>query len=604
MKKIIYALLATSLLMTACSSTNSSYQKNLKESIKLMNDMEYDKAIETLRKTIDKDLTGDRFKARRSELAYNLIDEAEYMSEHIESLAATYEETIAEYNDFKKEESSDFEAVYHVYRSLEDAINQFSDLTQLDMYKELDEASKDIEKLATEAVTSLEQEFNDSLKENKFTKSEQALNDLSKANDYLPESILGEDLYTKLDEMEQQLEEAKEKYAFLPTEVTKWEKEIVKNDFGSITQKGIKENDYNYELFVSLTDGFAKAISELTIEPSFILKDGSKIDNAKINEIVYGKDETLLLLSLNKSEERTLDDIVRVDWNIPSLKEESFQLDYDAKADDRVELPGIEAVVVSKNPEIKIEKDKLTIDIHSLEVDKGSVTLAGKIIPKEDVEIKDFVNMMLPLSRTANLKDHFYAEVIELYKGTEKEFSFQTDLDTPITASNNISYVNLFGEPLVLDLAEGKVIDGPEQTFLYDRAFDVSSKIFIGDDYQSLLINQDNKAVDFNSAISSINRYSYDRFFLNNEFETFTTTFHVLEKNKNMDYEDITITFTILDEDRSEIGEKKTFTISKGHKPTDVSIDVKGAYYLDVNYSSPFGGEGNPGIILEKPYVK
>src|SRR5690625_2676225 len=595
MRKLIFALVATTLFLGACSSsTNTSYQKNLKKSIDQMNEMAYDDAIKTLNTMLEKDLPGDRFEPRRTYIVENLIDEAEYMKDHIDSLTESYELAMDLYEQVDKE---DLDSLVETYKALENAITSFGDMTQLDMHKELTEAKEDIESALGTLIASYEKDFHDGIEQEDFSISLDALNALQYAADIVP-GYYPDDIYALTEELREIYNTEIEKYSQLPISVTAWSDEIVKNDLGSIELIGAQATDSSFKLYVKLTDDHAKAGSALSLSPELITKNGHKLGAYNNRQVTY-EDYTMLVYTFDNYENEPVENIVRADFG----SENEYTVDFSGKADSLVDIPGVKSITGTFSPDITLKHDDYTIHVTEIDVAKEEMIFKGTINPTKDITLRDYHGVYFPASHKKHtIGSSGFSRDDEFYGGTEQEFSIHTALNYPVTEYNDTARIQLYNLPFVFNFADEKEGKLEKSEFLHVLPSNSPAEPYYNQGIKKIVKNQDKKTVDSNSLLY-IDSYSSDHTIeLGSHYKTLTTTLHITEAGKDEDYGDFEVNFYAYNAD-GDNDLLHSETLKEKHKAKELKIDVKGVDRLIIEFKTPFF-KSFPGIILEKPFVE
>jgi len=594
MRKIFYATIITAIFLSACSSLNSSYQKHLKRSIDQMNDMEYNEAIDTLNNMLEKDLPGDRFEERRTYLVEDLISEAEYMQEHIDSLTSQYESAMEAYNNLDED---NLESLASAYTQLSESINAFGDMTQLDMHKELSDSLDEVEAIISDKIASYEKDFNDGLENANFTKSETALNKINEAAETLSYGF-SDDLYETYEQLNEKYQEEINKYAQLPLEVAAWEKEVVKNDIGSIHMLGARATNDIYEVYIKLTDDYVKAGNNLTLSPQLITKSGDKL-SAYQTKLVNYDDYAMLVYMFENYNHEQVDDIVRIEFE----GEKEVTVEFDGNADDTVDIAGVKVITGTFSPDISVKSSNYTVNVKEIEVTKEEMTFTGTVEPTKDINLQEIHGVYFPVSHQKyTIGNLSYPNENEYYKGTENDFSINMDLSTPLTEINQIANVQLYGEPFAFDFAEEKQVEQEESIFLYNLPANIDGKPYYQQGLEGLVKNQAKKTVAADS-ILYLDRYSSTSIFeLGGNYKTLKTTLHITEDGIKEEYDDLEVQFYSYTKD----GESElihTETLKEKHKAKDIEVDLKGVDRLMIKFDIPLF-KSFPGIILEEPFIE
>src|SRR5699024_3590216 len=119
-KRMIIAVVSLLLLLAACSSPSGKFTKEIEKISKLMNKMEYEEALTSLTNLEENVVPGDTYEAGRMKIVDELINEAEYMIDHIEDLKEDYEVAMAIYETTKEDADDDVEQYKEAYQSLDE----------------------------------------------------------------------------------------------------------------------------------------------------------------------------------------------------------------------------------------------------------------------------------------------------------------------------------------------------------------------------------------------------------------------------------------------------------------------------------------------------
>lgn len=566
-----------------------------------MNKMEYEEALTSLTNLEENVVPGDTYEAGRMKIVDELINEAEYMIDHIEDLKEDYEEAMAIYETTKEDADDDVEQYKEAYQSLDETIERFNDMTHLDMYQELADAHEDIVSHIEEWANSAEQNINESLEANDFANADHHYHRLKDLQEHFS-ALISEDL---VDNFYEKIEQERERFVFVPENAVTWDASIVENDFGAIQIKGIREHEGTIEVITSFTGEYQSLTAKINLEPRMIHSGGESISGSTLETRML-PEETLVYYHFSDYDDIALDDVVRVDFHPAFIQEDPIQvIAEDLNEDDLYKVPGIESIQATHEPGWTLESNHFDLHIDEVIIENYQVTLTGMIEPNKDGVVQEVSTVYLPFSgERETIGLGIFGGLVEkdLYQGTEVEFNQTYPLNEPITEHDEYMNVLLFEQQVAIDVKNGELRELEKPSFIMDL-YHSSSDTVVGFDSanQEELYNQSGDRVSIDSIMFTRARIE-NSYHLLQGFDTFTTTLQVHQDFSGKDYGSTEITFYSFDgEDKEELYATE---IKEKHKAEKVEIDVSKVDILIIETSQTRGPEGLQKVILEDPKVE
>ncbi|GAA0469585.1 NPCBM/NEW2 domain-containing protein [Alkalibacillus silvisoli] len=597
MRKVLFTFSIASLMLLMACGSDDAFQNDLETVIDQMNDMDYDEAIAKLQE-LEEGLVGDQYETGRINLVSGMLNEAEYMSENIAELEEMYNSAMEHVDEATASEDRDIELYSHALSSIDQTLNRFEDMTQLDMYQDLEGKRDELsEEILGDWLPSLQEGIESDLESQNFAEAEMQLNEMNRLHQMMPEEIR-EGVVSEYDEM---IAEERERFVFIPEIVDGWNETVIDNDEGSIEVEGVRNIDSGVEVVISFNDYYKNISDQLAFSPRMILSDSDTVSGS-LAETRLLEDKAITKYHFSTmGGDIQVDDISRMDVEAPFEQEEAIQVAFDG-TDGEYEIPGIESIKELHRPEWTLDGDNFEVEIDRFFVEDHNIEITGVIKAEEDITIDETSRAYLPFTKEENDTRGFGSNEVELYADTEKDFEINHSFSDPITEFHNYIDLMLFEHHLSVDLTDGQLYEVSDPVFVADlenRTHRTSSNLY--DEHNDReLINQSGDRVKEDSLImraSAVNRYT-----LNDRFDQFTTTLHVHQGNSGVDYGTTEFeVYSVEDDDEVEL---YSTTIEEDHDAQDVEIDVEGVTELKIQISTDRGSEGRQEIILEEPAVE
>ena len=600
MRKMIVVVISCFVMVTACSSSSDAFTKQIQQANDLMNEMKYDEAISVLSDVEANVLPGDTYEAGRMHLVEGLKSEAQYMAEHIVELEERYNLAMSAFEETQDSESLDIELYTEAINLLDQTIESFNDMTQLDMYQDLTNAREKITEEIGKLVVELEKDIEDSLDSHDFASAENHLDKMRHLHQTFPEHVT-ENTVTKYEE---KVEEERDRFVYLPETVYRWNETIIENEDGSIEFEGIKDTDDSIELVVSYKGYYHKLSDKISLSPDLILSNGDTLTGSGQETRLLEK-KAVKKYRFSSFNDIELDDIIRVNIELPLEQEDAIQVAFDGiDKDETYEIPGVKSIKDLHRPDWTIETDDIEVTIDRFFVEDYDLEISGVVKPKKDVKINEFSTAYLPftMERDSRGRGIFHSSSrTELYADTEKEFELNYSFKHPITEFHEYVDLHLYEHDFLVDLKSGEIFDMSDPIFIEDVYKSTNfTSIGFKDSGQEELINQSGDRVANNSMI--VTASTSNEYYLGGRFDTFTTIVHAHQNYSGVDYGTTELTIYSIKEDDDK--ELYATTIEEDHKATDIELDVSGVEKLKIKFSLDRGSEGRQQIILEKPMVE
>lgn len=601
MRKLLRILIMSSLLLIgACSSSGGAFTKHIKQASDLLNDMNYEEAIRVLVDVEENVLPGDTYETGRMLLVKQLKSEAEYMADHIKELKESYQESMSLFEAVQSSDTQDIELYEEALYSIDQTMNSFNDMTHLDMYQELTDAKEELTSEISDWILSLDKDIDDSLQSVDFASADKKLNEMIDLRQTFPEQVDE----SHVSKHEEKINKERERFVFVPELATKWNEVIIEDEDGSIEIEGIRHSSSTIELFISFKGYYQKLDDQIDLSLEMIYVNGDTSTGHK-QETRLLEDEAIVQYEFS-SGDLSIEDLVRININIPFKQEDDFQVTLDEINEDVVyEVPGVESIKALHTPDWTLEAKDFEVIINRLLVEDYNIEISGVVKPTNDVVVNDLSSVYLPFTRERDTQGQgIFGSVreSELYKGTEKEFELNYSFNKPITEYHDYIEVILFQHQALIDLENGELFEKSDPTFIED-VYKQTSDTTIGlERYdQTELINQSGNRVAVDSIMFTRNNIS-NRYYLSKNFDTFTATIHVHEDFSGVDYGTTELTiYSVVEDDEKEL---YSTTINEKHKATNIELDVSDVNQLLIRTSQKSGSKGRQKIILEKPMVQ
>lgn len=601
-KFFMTTILLSVLIISACSSTNGTYTKDLKKAKELMDEQTYGEAIEVLENLIENVIPGDDYEHGRLLLVEELKSDAEYMEEHFAELENKYEIAMELYDEAIASDPINLSLYIEAMRSLDNAIEALVEIEDSKMYKDLVAAKDDLtEKLEAYANT-IQDEIDKSLAELDFTTAEEKLNELREFSyefyDIVSDGVVAE--------YEEKIQEERDRFVYVPETILEWNEVIHESDAGTIGFSGIREVDNTIEVFVTYTGDYDEITDSIDFEPSIILSNGDKVNGSIESNRKY-EDKLVRVYQFSSYDEFSIDEIVRFDVEIPMVQEKALQIDF-AGVDEAktTEIEGIESIKEVHRPDWDLKAKDYEVVVDKLFVDKYEIEISGVIKPEKDLTIVESSSAYLPFTderSNANVGFFGSSSEIDIYKGTEKEFEITHSFSAPISEFNHELKLLIYGQNIHVNLLDGSIIEDAGAVSITEFTGSRNSE-YVGflDSEQKELLNQSDKRVAIDSVIYDGSYSTTSTYNIGNDFKKFETTVHVHKDYSGVDYGTTELTIYVgKGDDEEEVYSK---VIEEDHKPLDISVDVKKADYLKIETKADSGDKGTQKLILESPIVK
>ncbi|MBP1971363.1 hypothetical protein J2Z83_003502 [Virgibacillus natechei] len=602
MRKMVFiAMFSSLLLITACSSSDGDFREHIENANDMMNEMEYEDAISILSNVEENVLPGDTYEAGRMDLVEGLKSEAQYMSDHIVELEERYEASMSVFEETQASDSQNVELYSEAINTLDQTIESFNDMTQLDMYQELTAAREEIiSEIEDGWLPSLEEGIDGSLESQDFAGAENQLNDMQSLHQTFPDQVT-ENVLTQYEE---KVTEEQEAFVYVPEQAYQWNEIITENDEGSIEIEGIRDTGDSIEVIISFQGYYHTLSDDIALSLDVILSNGDTLTGSGHNPRLL-EDKTVKTYSYSHSDDYQIDDIVRFNAELPFVQEDAIQVDFDGVDETEMyEIPGVESIKELHRPEWTIETDEFEVVIDRFNVDDYDIEISGLVKTTEDVVVNDLSTAYLPFTKERSTLGRGIfgsTQESELYEGTDKEFELNYSFDQPITEYHDYIDLHLYNQDVLVDLKNGEIFDKSEPTFIEDLNKNTNTTIGYDGSDQKELINQSGDRAAVDSIILTTSRTS-NIYHLSERFDKFTTTAHVHQDHSGLDYGTTELTIYALEGDEEE--ELYSTTIEEDHEATDIEVDVSDVVEIKIETSQNRGSEGRQQIILEEPMVE
>ncbi|MDG5789361.1 hypothetical protein QA612_18020 [Evansella sp. AB-P1] len=595
---IFYSFIIIAIAAGCSASATATYHEKLAEGNELMNNMNFSEAIEIYDQIIDEILPGDDYETGRIAITNSLRAEAVNMLQRISVLEEGYNESLHLYS------TMDGNVEAQVYRQLlqqlDGTMAQFGELTHLDMYKELADMKSSVEDMINNnVITFYSEQINTAIAEENLAMADQYLDQLNGFHNVLPDYVSEHTVVSLVD----QVEELKSRYVFFPEVAVNWNKVILESERGTIETEGIMKTDSGFDLYIFYNDDYALQAGLMNVNPYLIFSDGQTA-SASSSSVRKYDNKTLQKISFRVND-RTYEDISRINVEIPSVQEDPFNLSFDGIDETNlVTIPGVRSIKALHRPEWVYETDDYDVHIDRFFVEDYKIEITGEIIPHNDVTVNQYSYIHLPKSgEVSRINSHGFwgPNEIELFEGTTRSFELVHNLNSPVTEFHTYIGLAMFEQLGWINLITGEKYTGDGPVNLNDINKDVSSdyEAYYDSRNEKDLINQSGELVDAASVIFrrgafySGNDYKFD---LMDRFETFETIVHVQHGTHGVDNGSTEIVF------KNEEGDiLYTLDVEEDHSAYSLELDVSGVRELTITFNQRRGSEGRHNIIFEKP---
>lgn len=588
-------------MIGACSSPSGKFTKEIENVSQLMNEMQYEEAMAILGDLEEKVVPGDRYEIGRMMLVEELRSEAQYMVNHIEELEERYKEAMALYEGANAEDPIDLELYQEAMNTLQQTIDRFNEMTHLEMYQTLTDAKDEMVSVIEEKANTLDQAIEEGLSNEDFTTAEEKFSELKTLNNYFSNYVTSDNVEAHREKIDQE----RERFVFVPEKAVKWEETLHEQKKGSISIQGVREIDEEIEIILSFTGHYQKLSDEIQLKPRMIHINGDSLSGYH-HETRMLPEETLLHYRFSTYDPIALDDIVRIDFDLPFISEEAIQVVADHLDEaEAYQIPGVKSIQATHEPDWTIETEDFTVAIESINISNYNIELKGYIKPNKDLMINELSDVYLPFSgERETLGRGVFGSVSkkELYANTELEFNHSYHFNHPITEHHDVMNLLLFEQQAVVDLKNGELLDREKPTAVMDL-YNTSSSTVRGFDQsrQEELMTQDGEVASTDSIMFTRSRAD-NKYYLFGEFDTFKTTIHTHKNYGGKGYGSTELIFFSVQGDEQE--EIYKTTVKENHKPKEIEIDVSNVDVLLIEIYQERGSDGRQKVILEDPRVE
>lgn len=598
MRKMGLAVMVASVaLLTACSSGDGKYEKLMEKADKAIAESDVDKAIGYYEEILAMKKDSFEYGAGRQYIVEGLLSD----TQELKGMLGYLEE---QFNDAKKVSDQmefDFENIEEIivgYNTIVYAYDEIKEYPNTKFYKDI----------AT-IRTNYEKQLDESIVEALVTGIEKDIKDLSFAEasikvDYLFEIQANYEeaiAFEEITAFSEQIESEMARYVLMPVEYTKRNQLLFEDkNIGSLTLLGEGYYDGELSMFYKIEGDLTKARKDLEFDVRAIFSDGSKAEQSSLTYYNFG-DYAIGIQSLTDEEK----EISRFDYLLNFQQQEVYKSIEFKAVSETEKTPTLLALEANKtfNTEIVLEDKEKTININSIIIDSGDITLQGKITAKEDFTIDD--NIYLGIHNQPSFtKNSLYGEY---FKGIATDFEISIEAEYTITDVSEYATITILDHHLQIDLKTGQQVKPAtsalttfplfhheDSDLTYSSYFDSGKGSFIKD---TAGISHVDAMVIYMSSYWGYsdgnvqNLYTY----LSKGHSKFTAEVGLKQSTATDGYGSTVLKIV------GDGNVLQEITIKPEHKTVPIDIDVSNINQFEIVLEQTEGNDGLQNIILVKP---